>query len=102
MVASLAVDVVLLAALIGLWVFILRTARRLAAADPAGTAPRPRRPMKGLTLAGMVLWFVSANIADPSTRAGVFYLGWVLVFGDAAWYLWALRRLDRPEARNLD
>jgi hypothetical protein len=102
MVATFGLDLVLLAALIGVWFVILRTAKRLAVGYPPGDAPRPHRPIKGLTIGGMVLWFISANIPDPSLRSAVFYLGWAVVFGDAAWYLWALRRLDRRAPRNLD
>ena len=95
-------DLALLVALIAIWIVILREARGLAAEYAPETAPRPRRPIKGLTLVGMVLWFISASIPDPGMRTAVFYFGWTCVFGDAAWYLWALRRLDRRVPRNLD
>lgn len=100
--AQVIFDVALLVALIATWIVILRETKRQAAAYAPEAAPRPHRPIKGLTLAGMVLWFISASIPDTGLRTAVFYFGWTCVFGDAAWYLWALRRLDRRAPRNLD
>ncbi len=91
---STILDGALIVGLIGMWVTILLTARRLAKASP-GTPVRPRRPIKGLTLIGMALWFTAASVEDVGTRTLVFYVGWAFVLLDSAWYLWALRRLER-------
>lgn len=96
------VNFALLAVLVAVWGYTMVTARRIASASPDGEAPRPRRPVKGLTLGGMVLWFISASLPDPGLRAVLYYGGWACVYADAGWYLWALKRLDRGASRNLD
>lgn len=91
---STILDGALIVGLVAIWVTIFFTARRLAKASP-GTPVRPRRPVKGLTLIGMALWFTAASVEDAGTRSLVFYLGWAFVLIDSGWYLWALKRLER-------
>ena len=92
---STILDGALIVSLVALWVSILITSRRLARASPE-TPVRPRRPVKGLTLIGMALWFTAASVEDTGTRTLAFYLGWAFVLIDSGWYLWALKRLERP------